>query len=64
MPIYKKSLLFGWAPALRAAVDQAIALRSNAVFMILICGHREHRYTVEGFKRNWQRLIRKRTERR
>ena len=58
-----KSLLFEWTPALRAAVDQAIALRGNAASMFLICSRRGHRYTVEGFKSNWQRLMRKCMER-
>ncbi len=58
-----KSLLFEWTPALRAAVDQAIALRGNAASMFLICRRRGHRYTVEGFKSNWQRLMRKCMER-
>ncbi len=54
-----KELVFEWTPELRASVDRAIALRGNAASMFLICSGRGHRYTTDGFKSIWQRLIKK-----
>ena len=54
-----KRLLFEWTPELRAAVDRAIELRGDAASMFLICSRRGHRYTEDGFKSIWQRLMRK-----
>ena len=53
-----KKLLFEWNDDLRAAVEEAKALRKVGS-MFLICNRRGQQYTRDGFKAIWQRTMKR-----
>lgn len=53
----KKKFLFEWTPELRAVVDKAKERKITGI--ALVCTRDGGRYTEDGFKSIWQRLIRK-----
>ena len=54
-----KKLLFTWSRELRNLVERCKALRGKVSGLYLICTRDGQKYTEDGFKSMWQRLMRK-----
>lgn len=55
----RKKLLFTWSHELRNLVERCKALRGKVSSLYLICTRDGQKYTEDGFKSMWQRVMRK-----
>ena len=52
-------LLYEWTPELRVAIDQTMRLPRSIRGLYLFCTERGQRYTANGFRSIWQRVMKK-----